>query len=167
MTSPNANPAEGLETTLVIIKPDAIQRKLVGRILSRFEDRGFQIVGAKMMQIARETAERHYAEHKGKPFYEPLVRYMSGWPVIVMAVRGKGAVGIVRAMMGETFGSRSAPGTIRGDFALSNRFNLVHGSDSPETAERELALFFKPEELHEYRPADMDWVYDISTGEIV
>ena len=167
MTSSNTNPTDGLETTLVIIKPDAIQRKLVGRILTRFEERGFQIVGLKMMRIPRETAEHHYAEHKGKPFYEPLVRYMSGWPVIVIALRGKGAISIVRAMMGETFGSRSAPGTIRGDFALSNRFNLVHGSDSAESANRELALFFQPEELHEYRAADMDWVYDVSTGEIV
>jgi len=156
-----------LETTLLILKPDALQRRLVGKIITRFEDKGFHIVGVKMTRIPRATAERHYAEHKGKDFYEPLVRYMTEWPVILVALRGKDAVRIARAMMGRTFGSQADPGTIRGDFALSNRFNVIHGSDSPESAQRELATFFRDGELFEYKAADLSWVYDLSTGDVV
>ena len=156
-----------IETTLVILKPDALQRRLIGKIIARFEEKGFHIIGMKMAQIPRGTAEKHYGEHQGEDFYEPLVRYMTEWPVIVVAVRGKDAVRIVRAMMGKTFGSQADPGTIRGDLALSNRFNLVHGSDSPESARRELAIFFREEELFEYEAADMAWVYDLSTGDVV
>jgi len=157
----------GLETTLVLLKPDAIERALVGRIIERFERKGLQIVGMKMLRLPREEVERHYAVHRGKDFYEPLVRYMSGHPVIALALRGKDAVRIVRTLVGATFGSQAAPGTVRGDFALSNRFNLVHASDSPEAARAELALYFAPGEVHDYAPANFVWTYDTSTGEIV
>ncbi len=156
-----------LETTLIILKPDAIQRRLIGKILERFEAKGLQIVGIKMMQIPREGAERQYGEHKGKPFYEPLVRYMSSHPVIPMAVRGKDAVRIVRGMVGATFGSQAMAGTIRGDFAVSNRFNLIHASDSPESARRELAIYFRTDELFPISPGDLGWIYDTSSGELV
>ena len=155
------------ETSLVIIKPDAIARHFIGEIIARFERKGLQIVGLKMMQLPREQVEAQYAPHKGKPFHEPLVRYMSENPVIPMAVRGKDAVRIVRAMIGATFGSQADPGTIRGDLGVSNRFNLIHASDSPDSAGRELALFFKPEELFANEPSDLGWVYDLSTGEMV
>ncbi len=159
--------ASKLETTLVLLKPDAVQRRLIGPILERFELKGLQFVGMKMLRIPREQCERQYAAHKGKDFYEPLVRYMSSSPVVALAIRGKDAVRIVRAMIGATFGSQAAPGTIRGDFAVSNRFNLVHASDSPEAAQRELAIYFGPDEIFADATADMGWVYDVSTGTIV
>jgi nucleoside-diphosphate kinase len=153
-----------METTLIILKPDAVQRGLTGRIISRFEEKGLQIVGMKMMTISKELAATHYKDHQGKGFYNGLVSFMTSSPVVVMAVRGLGAIGIARSMMGATFGSKAAAGTIRGDFGVSNSFNLIHGSDSPEAAERELSLFFAPGELQSYeRPADR-WVYDMSSG---
>ena len=151
-----------MERTLVILKPDALQRRLIGRIIQRFEDKGFKICALKMMRISRELAERHYGQHKGKEFYEPLVNYMTGTPVVVLVLEGKNAIIISRRMMGKTFGADADPGTIRGDFAISNRFNLVHGSDSPEAAEREIALFFEPAELMDYEAGDTQWVYDWS-----
>ena len=156
-----------LETTLLILKPDAIERTLVGTIIGRFERKGLQIVGVKMLLIPREQAEKQYAAHRGKDFYEPLVRYMSSHPVIALALRGKDAVRVARTMVGATFGGQADPGTIRGDLALSNRFNLVHAADSPEAAAEELAIYFRPEEIFDYSPADLGWVYDTSTGEFV
>jgi len=154
-----------METTLIILKPDAVQRSLAGRIITRFEEKGLQIVGMKMMMIPQETAETHYKDHHGKPFYDGLVRFMTSAPVILLAVRGVGAIGIARAMMGATFGSKAEPGTIRGDFGVSNSFNLIHGSDSPEAAERELGLFFTEDEILSFdRPID-GWVYDMSSGQ--
>lgn len=153
-----------METTLIILKPDALQRGLVGRILARFEDKGLQLVGAKLMRISPELAARHYEAHQGKPFYEPLVRFMTSSPVLVLALRGKGAITIARKMMGATFGSNAEPGTIRGDFGVSNSFNLIHGSDSPETARRELELFFDPAELLEWERAGECWIYNLSRG---
>ncbi len=153
-----------METTLIILKPDAVQRGLMGRIIARFEDKGLQIVGAKLMTIGQELAARHYADHQGKPFYDGLVKFMTSSPVLVVAVRGVGAIKLCRNLMGATFGSKAEAGTIRGDFGSSNSFNLVHGSDSPESAARELELFFEPAELLEYeRPIDQ-WVYDHSSG---
>ena len=149
----------------MIIKPDAIQRRYVGRIVTRFEEKGFQIVALKLAQIPEAVIRRHYAAHEGKPFYEPLVRYMSAQPVALMVARAKGAIAVARKMMGATFGANAEPGTIRGDFAVSNRFNLIHGSDSPEAAEKEIALFFKPEELHEVADVQEGSIYDLSTGE--
>jgi nucleoside-diphosphate kinase len=153
-----------MQTTLIILKPDAVQRGLCGRVLSRFEEKGLQIVGCKMMTITRDLATRHYAAHEGKPFYEGLVRFMTSSPVIVLALRGNDAIAIARRLMGATFGSQADPGTIRGDFGVSNSFNLVHGSDGPDAADTELNLFFDPEELQDYDRAVDEWVYDLSGG---
>jgi nucleoside-diphosphate kinase len=153
-----------MERTLIIFKPDAVQRGLCGEILSRFERKGLQVVGMKMTQIPRSLAETHYEAHKAKPFYAGLVGFMTSSPVIILALQGKDAITIARNMMGATFGSKAAPGTIRGDFGVSNSYNLIHGSDSPEAAQRELGLFFKPEELVDWKPAVQTWVYDMSKG---
>ncbi|MBX3316551.1 MAG: nucleoside-diphosphate kinase [Phycisphaeraceae bacterium] len=153
-----------METTLIILKPDAVQRGLMGRIISRFEEKGLQIVGCKLMRISQELAATHYEAHKTKPFYPGLVRFMTSSPVLVMAVRGIGAITICRNMMGATFGSKAAPGTIRGDFGVSNSYNLIHGSDSPEAAERELGLFFRAGEVIEIDRAVEQWVYDFGSG---
>jgi len=156
-----------VEKTMLIIKPDAIQRRFVGEIISRFEKKGFQILAVKMARLPEDLVRKHYAAHEGKPFYEPLVRYMSGSPVVLMVVRAKGAVAVARKMMGATFGCDADPGTLRGDLAVSNRFNLIHGSDSPEAAEKEIALFFKPEEIFDAPDSQDPWIYDLSTGERV
>ena len=153
-----------MEKTLIILKPDAIQRALCGRIIGRFEDKGLQIVGAKMMLISPELAATHYEAHKGKPFYESLVRFMTSSPVLVLALSGVGAIEICRKMMGATFGSNAEPGTIRGDFGVSNSFNLIHGSDSPEAAVREIELFFQDGEVLSYDRAIEGWIYDLSSG---
>lgn len=148
-----------MERTLILLKPDAVQRGLVGRVIDRFEAKGFKIVGMKFMQVSRELAERHYAEHKGKDFYEPLLAFITAGPIVAMVLEGLEAVRVTRAMIGGTFGPDAAAGTIRGDFGLSKRYNLVHGSDSPATADREIGLYFRPDELLEYgRPADA-WTY--------
>lgn len=153
-----------MERTLIIFKPDAVQRGLCGQILTRFEDKGLQIVGLKFMKIPQQTAETHYAPHKGKGFYEGLVKFMTSSPVVVVALEGKNAIAIARKMMGATFGSNAEPGTIRGDFGVSNSFNLIHGSDSPEAADKELKLFFKGDELIDWTPAIRTWVYDMAKG---
>ena len=154
-----------MERTLIILKPDAVQRGLVGRIISRFEDKGLKMVGAKFMQISGDLAAKHYEAHREKPFYAGLVQFMTSSPVLVMAMEGVGAIGISRSMMGATFGSQAEAGTIRGDFGVSNSFNLIHGSDSPEAAERELALFFGDGEVLEWDRAGEGWVYDLSGDE--
>ena len=154
-----------MERTLIILKPDAVQRGLSGEILTRFEKKGLQIVGAKMMKIPPQLAEKHYEPHKGKPFYPGLIKFMTSSPVLVLALAGKDVINIARKMMGATFGSKAEPGTIRGDFGVSNSFNLIHGSDSPESAQRELALFFEPEELLDWTPAIQPWVYDLTKGQ--
>ncbi|MCE2874174.1 MAG: nucleoside-diphosphate kinase [Planctomycetes bacterium] len=153
-----------METTLIILKPDAVQRGLMGRIITRFEDKGLQIVGCKLMQISQDLAAQHYKDHASKPFYPGLVRFMTSSPVLVMAVRGIGAVAICRGMMGATFGSKAAAGTIRGDFGVSNSFNLIHGSDGPEAATREIGLFFKAGEVLDFNRAGECWIYDSSSG---
>ena len=153
-----------MEKTLIILKPDAVQRGLIGEIITRFEKKGLQIVAAKMMRIPQSLAETHYEPHKVKPFYPGLVKFMTSSPVLVLALSGKDAINISRKMMGATFGSKAEPGTIRGDFGVSNSFNLIHGSDSPESAQRELGLFFKPDELLDWQPASQAWVYDMSKG---
>lgn len=153
-----------METTLIILKPDAVQRGLMGRIIARFEDKGLQIVGMKLTQIAPALAETHYEAHKSKPFYPGLVRFMTSSPVLILAVRGNGAITICRNMMGATFGSKANPGTIRGDFGVSNSFNLIHGSDGPEAAERELKLFFGPGEVLSWNRAGDAWIYDMAGG---
>ena len=148
-----------MERTLILLKPDAVQRGLVGRILSRFEEKGLKIAGMKLMRITPELAARHYAVHEDRPFYKGLVRFMTSGPVVAMALEGIDAIRICRNLMGATFGSDAAPGTIRGDFGVSRSFNLVHGSDGPETADTELALFF-PEGFEEYELDAFRWVYD-------
>ncbi len=153
-----------METTLIILKPDAVQRGLCGRIVSRFEDKGLQIVAAKLLKISREPAATLYQPHEGKPFYDGLMRFMTSSPVLVMAVRGVGAIEMCRKLLGATFGSQAQPGTIRGDFGASNSFNLVHGSDSAKSAERELAIFFDGSELLDYDRSIEGWVYDLSSG---
>ena len=154
-----------MERTLIILKPDSVQRGLAGRIISRFEDKGFQILGLKLKHISRELAEEHYAVHKEKPFYPRLLEYITSSPVVVMVLEANNAIAVSRKMMGATFGSNAEPGTIRGDFSLSNSFNLIHGSDSPEAAQTEIALYFQPGELLEYERASQTWVYDMSGGD--
>jgi nucleoside-diphosphate kinase len=154
-----------MERTLIILKPDAVQRGICGQIVDRFEKKGLQIVGMKFIKIPQSLAETHYGPHKGKPFYDGLVKFMTSSPVIVLALAGKDAIAIARKMMGATFGSKAEPGTIRGDFGVSNSFNLIHGSDSIESAQRELGLFFKSEELLDWKPAIQGWVYDMAKGQ--
>ena len=151
-----------MEKTLIILKPDAVQRGFVGRIVTRFEEKGLQLVGLKLTTIARETAENHYAPHKERPFYPGLVKFMTSGPVVIVALQGVNAITIARNLMGATFGSKAAPGTVRGDFGVSNAYNLIHGSDSPEAAEKELGLFFKKEELLDWTPAGQIWTYDMT-----
>ncbi len=151
-----------METTLIILKPDAVQRGLMGQILSRFEAKGLQIVGMKFMTIPQDLAKKHYAVHEGKPFYDGLLGFMTSSPVLVMAIRGVGAIAICRKMMGATFGSNAEPGTIRGDYGVSNSFNLIHGSDAPETAKTELALWFGDDAIVEWERANEGWVYDLT-----
>ncbi|MBW7906031.1 MAG: nucleoside-diphosphate kinase [Phycisphaerae bacterium] len=147
-----------MERTLIIFKPDAVQRMLVGRILARFEDKGLRIVGMKLQQSPRAQVEKHYEIHKDRPFYRQLVDFMAAGPVIVAALEGPAAISVVRNMLGATDGRQAAPGTIRGDFGLDKQYNLVHASDGPETAELELKLFFKPDELLSYRRAGDQWI---------
>lgn len=153
-----------METTLIILKPDAVQRGIMGQIITRFENKGLQVVGAKLMKISDQLAATHYEAHKAKPFYPGLVKFMTSSPVLVLALRGNKAIEIARSMMGATFGSKAAAGTIRGDFGVSNSFNLIHGSDSPEAAERELKLFFGAGEVLNWNRAGDAWVYDMSGG---
>ncbi|MGE4159867.1 MAG: nucleoside-diphosphate kinase [Planctomycetota bacterium] len=153
-----------METTLIIIKPDGVARRMIGRFISRFEDMGLQVAGVKLFKISKAMAQTHYAEHKGKPFYPSLLNFITRGPVVVMAVRGVGAVAVCRKLVGATFGANAEAGTIRGDFAVSRAYNLIHGSDSPESAKRELKLYFKPAEILSDAPADFSWVYDITGG---
>ena len=148
-----------MERTLILFKPDALQRGLSGRILQRFEDKGLKIVGLKLMNMTDELAAKHYEAHKERPFYPGLVRFMTSSPIVALALEGIGAIAVARKMMGATFGSDAEPGTIRGDFGVSRSFNLIHGSDSPEAAEKELGLFF-PEGLIDYDAASFQWAYD-------
>jgi len=147
-----------VERTLIIIKPDAVQRGLIGEIIARFERRGLRIVGMKLMQIDEALARRHYAVHEGKPFYEPLVAYITSGPVVVMALEGKDAIAVARRTMGATNPAEALPGTIRADFGIEIGRNLVHGSDGPETAAFELDLFFDENELLRYERAIDPWV---------
>jgi len=148
-----------MERSLIILKPDAIQRRLIGRLIQRFEDKGLTVGGMKLMRIPRELAERHYAPHKGKPFYPGLIDYITSGPVVVMVLQGERCIEIARTMMGKPFGYEAAPGTIRGDFGASRSSNLIHGSDAPESAKTEIALYFQEKELLDYAPPDRPWVF--------
>ncbi len=148
-----------METTLLLLKPDALHRGLAGRILARFEQKGLQIVGLKMMQMSQELAAKHYAEHIEKPFYPNLVGFMTASPLVAIALRGPEAISVARNLMGSTFGIQADAGTIRGDFGCSKSYNLIHGSDSQESAKRELELFF-PEGLNDWTPIATSWLWD-------
>ncbi|MCK6579069.1 MAG: nucleoside-diphosphate kinase [Anaerolineae bacterium] len=149
-----------MERTLIIVKPDAVQRGLTGEIIRRFEQRGLKIVGMKFMQVSRELAQKHYAEHEGKPFYEGLVAYITSSPVVVMVLEAKNCVELARNMIGKTKPVEALPGTIRGDFGVEVGRNLVHGSDSPTSAERELALWFAPQELAGWMRVVEPWIHE-------
>ena len=148
-----------MERTLIIIKPDAVQRGLVGTVLVRFESRGFSIAGMKMAALSPELLKEHYAHIADKPFFPAIAAFMSSSPVIVAVVEGKDAVQVTRDMCGPTNARKSAPGTIRGDYSLSMQCNVIHASDSLETAQKEVARFFKPEELHSYKRMLHDITY--------
>src|SRR3954468_11465371 len=147
-----------MQRTLILLKPDAVQRRLVGEITARFERKGLRLVGLKLVQVSRELAEKHYAAHKGKPFYESLLTFLTGGPTVAMVWEGRAAGTGARTPMGGADGTKAPPATIRGDYALSVQNNLVHGSDSPENAATESALWFKPDELVQYTPADQGWI---------
>jgi nucleoside-diphosphate kinase len=149
-----------VERTLVIIKPDAVQRSLIGPIVTRLEQRGLKIVGMKFMQIDEALAHRHYAIHKGKPFFEGLIRYITSAPVVVMVLEGRQAIDTVRQTLGATRPAEAAPGTIRADFGLEVGRNLVHGSDGPETASFEVDLFFDEAELVSWERDTDRWVFE-------
>lgn len=147
-----------MEKTLIIFKPDAMNRLLVGRILSRFEDKGLRIAAMKLQKTPRAQVEKHYAVHKERPFYGALCDFMTSAPVVVAVLQGPQAITVVRNLLGATDGRTAAPGTIRGDFGLDKQYNLVHASDSPENAAFEIGLFFKPEEVLEYTRAPDAWI---------
>ena len=149
-----------MERTLIIVKPEGVQRGLIGDVISRFERRGLKIIGMKLIQITPELAEQHYGVHKGKPFYPGLVKHITSGPVVVAVVEGPKAISVVRTTMGATNAAEALPGTIRGDYALEIGFNIIHGSDGPETAVQEINLFFKPEELVHYSLETDKWVYE-------
>lgn len=149
-----------MERTYLMVKPDGVQRGLAGEIIARFEKKGFKIAALKMLRISRELAEKHYGEHVGKPFFEGLVGFITSGPVVAMVIEGKDAVNAAREMMGATNPLKAAPGTIRGAYGIDIGRNVIHGSDSRESAEREIALFFKEEELLDYSREIDCWIYE-------
>jgi nucleoside-diphosphate kinase len=149
---------EQMERTLIIVKPDGVQRGLIGAIITRFERRGLRLAAMKLMQISPDLAARHYAEHKKKKFYESLLEFITSGPAVVAVIEGKGAIEIARETIGATNPAEATPGTIRADFGLETGRNLVHGSDGPESAEREISLFFVENEILSYARAVDDWI---------
>ncbi|ADG81094.1 nucleoside-diphosphate kinase [Thermincola potens] len=149
-----------MERTYVMIKPDGVQRNLIGEIITRFERKGLKIVGLKMLQMDRAMAEKHYAEHTGKPFFEGLVSYITSGPVVAMVLEGKDVVATARAMNGATNPANAGPGTIRGDYAIEVGRNVIHASDSIDSANREIAIYFTENELCEYKKVLDDWIYE-------
>ncbi len=147
-----------MQQTLILLKPDCVQRRLIGNIMQRFESKGLRLAGLKFLQADRALAEKHYAVHKGKPFYESLLTFLTSGPTVAMVWEGREAVAVCRNLMGSTDGAKAPPGTIRGDHALSVQNNLIHGSDSPENAATEITLWFKRDELVGYSTADGPWV---------
>lgn len=147
-----------MEQTLVLVKPDGVQRGLIGEIITRLERRGLKLIGMKFMQVSRELASTHYEAHVGKPFYEGLVNYITSSPIVAMVWEGKDGIQVVRTTMGATNAAAAAPGTIRGDFAVEIGRNLVHGSDGPESAGREVALFFTSDELINWQRENDRWI---------
>lgn len=149
-----------VERTFVAIKPDGVQRELIGEIIKKFEQKGYKITALKMLQVTDEQAKAHYAEHEGKPFYPRLIRYIQSGPIVAMVVEGYNAVAGVRHLMGATDPDKAEVGTIRADFAQVMEYNVVHGSDSVESAEREIAIYFKPEEIFNKRKCMSELVID-------
>ena len=147
-----------MERTLILCKPDCVERRLVGRVLGRFEDKGFNIIAMKMLRVTPELARQHYAEHVEKPFYPGLEKFITGAPVVAAVIEGLEAIGVVREMLGATSGLKAAAGTIRGDLSSSRQMNLVHASDSSESARREIALYFSADELCPYEPTLTRWL---------
>jgi nucleoside-diphosphate kinase len=146
-----------MERTLVLLKPDCVQRRLVGRIIARFEDKALNIVAMKLMKVTPDLAKKHYAEHVNKPFFPGLENFITAAPVIALVVEGIKAITVVRDMLGKTSGLEAAAGTIRGDFSSSRQMNLVHASDGPESASREISLYFEPSEIYDYQPDLRHW----------
>lgn len=146
------------ERTFIAIKPDAVQRGLIGEIVNRFERRGLKLAGMKFMQVSKELAERHYGEHQGKPLFDGLVKFITAGPIVAMVWEGKDAIAICRSTIGATNPASAAPGTIRGDFATEIGRNMVHGSDGPESAAREIGIFFKDDELASWERANDCWI---------
>lgn len=152
----------GFERTLIIIKPDAVARRLSGRIINRLEEKGLFICAMKMLTFTKTTAGKHYAEHKGKPFYKGLIEFITSGPSMALVVEGVEAINVCRKLVGSTCGREAAPGTIRGDYGMSNRHNLVHASDCPKSAKREIRNIFKPGEIVQTPTTDLSVIYNIS-----
>jgi nucleoside-diphosphate kinase len=146
-----------MERTLVLLKPDCVQRRLMGKVLSRFEEKGLNVIGLKMLQVTPQLAKTHYVEHVNKPFYPGLEKFITASPIVAMVVEGLEVIRVVREMLGATSGLKAASGTIRGDYSSSRQMNLVHASDGPEAAAKEIPLYFKPEEILPYEPTLIDW----------
>ncbi len=149
-----------MERTYLMVKPDGVQRGICGEIVSRFEKKGLKLVAMKLMVIPKEVAENHYGEHKERPFFPSLINYITSGPVLAMVWEGESAVSVCRNMMGKTNPKESAPGTIRGDYGMQTGMNIIHGSDSVESAEREISIFFRPEELVSYEKTIQSWIYE-------
>lgn len=147
-----------IERTLILAKPDAVQRRLVGQLITRLENKSLKLVGVKMLQVSKELAAKHYAEHIEKPFYPLLEEFITSGPVVAICAEGPNAISVVRTMMGPTNGQDAAPGTIRGDFGISRQMNLMHGSDGPEAAAKEISVYFNDNELIDYEPTLGGWV---------
>lgn len=156
-----------MERTLIVLKPDAVQRQLVGQIVSRFERKGLKIVGMKLLRVSPDLAARMYGVHEDKSFYEPLIEFITASPVVAMVLEGVGAIAVCRTLIGPTFGPDAPGGTIRGDFGMSKRYNLIHGSDSPESAGLEIPLFFAEEELADYELISGGSIYAKSDGQLI
>lgn len=148
------------EKSFVMLKPDAVKRRLMGKILTRFEERGLKILAAKMLIITPSLAEKHYAEHQKKPFFQNLVEYITSGPVLALVIEGEQAITLIRKMVGSTNPQESDIGTIRGDLALETGRNIIHASDSSESAEREISLFFQDSEICDYEQPDEEWIYE-------
>ncbi len=148
-----------MENTFLMVKPDGVQRNLIGEVVKRFESKGFKLAGAKLMVISNELAEKHYGEHKERPFFGELVDFITSGPVFAMVWEGENVITTARQMMGKTNPQEAAPSTIRGDFGVTVGKNIIHGSDSPESAEREISLFFDESEIVSYNKQDSAWIY--------
>jgi nucleoside-diphosphate kinase len=153
-----------MERTLILLKPDCVQRRLMGRVLARFEDKGLNIVAMKMMRVTSELAKKHYAEHVKKDWYPTLEGFITGGPIVAAVVEGLEVIRVVREMLGATSGLKATPGTVRGDFSSSRQMNLVHGSDGPDAAQREIALYFRDEEICANEPTMTPWLRAADEG---